>query len=201
MEISLRPPTGACIDNHTILQQFDRSCGSPMKASWFVSRLSTSPGMPLFEKTVIKGFPAFQHSIMTGWNIVSVSVSTLFLIRSLAWCPPLSLPFLDRENRSCLCKPLLTAQKCGWVGRGWMGSHTHTHTHTHTNTRRVPLRHAATIWLDSPCCCLDLPYFNRWWLDTAKSTLSWPCNAGISKGIFWGPFADTGWVRVRVQCE
>ena len=71
-----------------------------------------------------------------------------------------------------------------------MRTHTHTHTHTQTNTRRVPLRHATTIWLDSPCCCLDLPYFNRWWLHTENSMLSWPCNAGISKGIFWGPFAD-----------
>lgn len=75
-------------------------------------------------------------------------------------------------------------------GMDWVrGSHKYTHTRTQTNTERAPLRHATTIWFDSPCCCLDLPYFNRWWLHTVKSKLSQACNAGINKGIFWGPFA------------
>lgn len=55
---------------------------------------------------------------------------------------------------------------------------------TPTHTWRAPLRHAATIWFDSPCCCLDLPYFNRWGLHTVNSKLSQSRNAGINKGMF-----------------
>lgn len=74
-----------------------------------------------------------------------------------------------------------------------MGAHTHKHTHI----QRTPLRHAATIWFDSPCCCLDLPYFNCWWLHTGKSSWAGSVMQGISTGIFWGPFAGgtRHWLR------
>lgn len=80
-----------------------------------------------------------------------------------------SLTPIPTQSGACYCKHLLTARKCE-------SRITNTHTHTHVHTRRAPLRHAATISFDSPCCCLDLPYFSCWWLHTLKSTFSCRCN-------------------------
>lgn len=59
-------------------------------------------------------------------------------------------------------------------------------TPTHTRARGAPLRHAATIWFDSPCCCLDRPYFNRRGLHS-------PVTQGSTKGCF----ADETINRIR----
>lgn len=62
------------------------------------------------------------------------------------------------------------------------------HTPTQRECRYAMLQLSCLI---VPGCCLDLAYFNHWWLHTVKSELSWLCNTGISTGISLGAFCGS----------